>query len=233
MKPAVKISLAGSALALASLTVVPSANANTAFALAAGGVPCSSCHQPGKETEAPNPSSFNQNGAQVYYYFSTPLDPCHMNIDCAVKKVFSGMQQQPAPQPSYQPQPNYSQQQQPNYQAQPNYPPQQQPNYQPQPSYPQQQQPNYQAQPNYGPQPNRQAQQNYGPQPMFMNRFFDHCGGSDSYFIVKLNGGREARFILKNGHDVHIEIPVGALWISSCGGWPSENGSWGRANPGD
>lgn len=187
---------AGLAAAIAMLAATPAA-ANTAFDEAAGGVPCGTCHQPGKETEAPNPSSFNTNGAQVYYLFSTAGGACHMNIDCAVGQVLGG-QSQPAPQPAPQPY-------QPPYQPQP---------YQPQPQ-------------RYQPQP--------APAAVFMYRFYDHCSGSDSYFVVRPGGSpqRAVRFMLKHGHEMHIEIPYGTQWVSACGGWPSDAGPFSVANPGD
>lgn len=225
MNPASRILLASSALALASLALASPSDANPFFASKTG-KDCGYCHLAGRETEGKDALT------PMGQSFFTAYKNCGYQLECALSSWGGPAQPAyPPAQPSYGPpaQPAYPQPQ-PAYPVQPAYPP-------PQPAYPQQQ-PAYPAQPAYPP-----AQPNYAPQPyapprpvqqaLFMYRFYDHCNGSDSYFVVRTGGGHTLRFMLKKDHETHIEIPVGAEWVSTCGGWPSEGGSWNRANPGD
>jgi hypothetical protein len=81
--------------------------------------------------------------------------------------------------------------------------------------------------------------QPYSPAPTqaasFLYRFYDHCVLAGSYFVVRLGGSptREARFLLKNGHEIRMDIPDGSLWASSCGGWPGANATFKMAHPND
>lgn len=83
------IVFAVAAIVAASGFVTPAA-ANPAFAQAAGGANCSTCHMPGQETSAPN-SGFTSDGQKVYNAFQTQGTDCYQSINRAVSSVLSGV----------------------------------------------------------------------------------------------------------------------------------------------
>ena len=64
-----------------------------------------------------------------------------------------------------------------------------------------------------------------------MAKFEDQCSNGN-YFAVRWGGDPNAaiRFMLKNGHKVHIEVPAGSTYAASCGGWPDNGGRFDYIN---
>jgi hypothetical protein len=170
------------AASAAALLGANTASANPVFAQTAQ-QPCSTCHQPGMETNAPK-SGFTPVGQSIYNAFSTPGTNCSYNISAAVGSqlsvsgapiaacVWKGAPPTSSPYPQSQPMPYAPPQPAPYSQPQPNPYQQPQPNPygQPQPAPYQQPQPNPYQQPQpspYGqpqPAPYQQPQPNpYGP----------------------------------------------------------------------
>jgi len=180
--------LAVCAMGMLFVAVQPAA-ANSAFAKASA-MPCSACHEPGRETDAPN-SGFTANGQTVYSAFT---GSCNYHMDCAISAAFGNS---PSPTPSYNAQPNFNSQR------------------------------NFNSQPNYNSQPSYSG----GGYRTNLVKFTDGCIVGGSYFTV-LPGGNQPplRFKLENGHKVHIELPPGATFATSCGGWPAANAQFMSAN---
>lgn len=202
------------------------AHSNSAFAQASR-QPCAACHLPGRETDAPN-SGFTPNGQSVYSAF---VGTCNYHMDCAVGTAFPGatgspqapaynqqppLPTQPQPQPGFQPpQPGFQPQPQPGFQPQP------QPGFQPQP------QPGFQPQPQPAFNPPRAPDGTTATQ-AGLARFDDTCGFQSDFFVVRLAGNPNnlLRFMLKNGHKVHIDVPVGSVYAAQCGQYPGANASY-------
>ena len=90
------ITLFAIAFAAAGLAATLPANANPGFAQASR-MPCSSCHMPGQETEAPN-AGFTPQGFQVYTSFR---GACNYRMDCAIGSAFGTNAPPPPPQFGY------------------------------------------------------------------------------------------------------------------------------------
>jgi hypothetical protein len=179
------------------------AHANSAFAQASR-QPCAACHLPGRETDAPN-SGFNPAGQSVYSAF---VGTCNYHIDCAINMAFPGGAAPPQA-PAYNQQPP----------VQP--PPQPQPGFQPQP------QPGFQPQPQPASNPPRAPDGTTATQ-AGLARFDDTCNFQGNFFVVRIAGNPNnlLRFMLKNGHKVHIDVPVGSVYAAQCGQFPGANAGY-------
>ena len=64
-----------------------------------------------------------------------------------------------------------------------------------------------------------------------MAKFEDSCDSGD-YYIIRIGGSpsNAVRFMLKNGHKVHIEVPVDSTYASQCGGFAGADGQYEYIN---